>query len=146
MWPLPCQGGQVSGMLGPRSKRNQPQVSNPSSSEDEGTGKTGNKTKIGSLATLERLEVSPSAQVAIRRGTGQVIPSFMGGRSHPAPTQNTGPGQRTSGPGNQRRTRFAVVQPQEQDSEVMADQQGQESAQQADRSDPTASRNQSSGN
>ena len=73
-------------------------------------------------------------------------PQFRGGRSHPAPTQNTGAGQRTSGPGNQRRTRFAAVQPQDQDTEVMADQQGQESAQQAYRSDPTASRNQSSGN
>ena len=73
-------------------------------------------------------------------------PQFRGGRSHPAPTQNTGPGQRTSGLGNQRRTRFAAVQPQDQDTEVMADQQGQESAQQADRSDPTTSRNQSSGN
>ena len=79
MWPLQWQGGQLSGMLGPRNRKNQPQVSNPSSSEDEGTGKTENKTKIGSLATLERLEVSPSAQVAIRRGTGQVIPSFVGG-------------------------------------------------------------------
>ena len=66
-------------MLGPRSRKNQPQVSNPSSSEDEGTGKTENKIKIGSLVTLEHLEVSPSAQVAIRRGTGQVIPSFVGG-------------------------------------------------------------------
>ena len=73
-------------------------------------------------------------------------PQFRGGRSHPAPTQNTGPGPRTSGPGNQRRTWFAAVQPQDQDTEVMADQQGQESAQQADKSDPTASRNQSLGN
>ena len=38
-----------------------------------------NKTKIGSLATLELLGVSPNAQVVIRRGTGQVIPSFVGG-------------------------------------------------------------------
>ena len=66
-------------MLRPRNRKNQPQVSNPSSSEDEGTGKIGNKTKIGSLVTLERLEVSPSAQVVFRRGTGQVIPSFVGG-------------------------------------------------------------------
>ena len=66
-------------MLDPRNRRNQPQVSNPSSGEDEGTGKTEKQTKIGSLATLERLEVSPSAQVVIRRGTGQVIPSFVGG-------------------------------------------------------------------
>ena len=73
-------------------------------------------------------------------------PQFRGGRSHPAPAQNIGPGPRTSGPGNQRRTRFATVQPQDQNSEVMADQQGQESAQQADRTEPTASRNQGSGN
>ena len=66
-------------MLGPRSRRNQPQVSNPSTSGEEGTGKTEKQTKIGSLATLERLEVSPSAQVVFRRGTGQVIPSFVGG-------------------------------------------------------------------
>ena len=66
-------------MLGPKSKRNQPQVSNPSSSKNEGTGKIGNKIKIGSLAMLEHLEVSPSTQVVFRRGTGQVIPSFMGG-------------------------------------------------------------------
>ena len=66
-------------MLGPKSRRNQPQVSKPSSSEDEGTGKTENQIKIGSLVTLERLEVSPSAQVVFRRGTGQVIPSFVGG-------------------------------------------------------------------
>ena len=62
----------------PGTEETQPQVSNPSSRGDEGTGKTKNKTKIGSLATLERLEVSPSAQVVIRRGTGQVIPSFVG--------------------------------------------------------------------
>ena len=66
-------------MLGPRSRRNQPQVSNPSSSEDEGTGKTEKQTKIGSLVTLEHLEVSNSVQVVIHRGTGQVIPSFVGG-------------------------------------------------------------------
>ena len=74
-------------------------------------------------------------------------PQFRGGRGHPAPTRNTGPGPRTSGPGNQRRTRFALVHPQDQqEPEVVADQQGQESAQQADRTDPAASRNQSSGN
>ena len=73
-------------------------------------------------------------------------PQFHGGHSHPALAQNTGPSPRTSGPENQRRTQFAAVQPQEQEPEVMADQQGQESAQQADRTDPTASRNQSSGN
>ena len=56
----------------------QPQVSNPSSSEDKGTGKIEKQTKIGSLVTLEHLEVSPSAQVVICRGTGQVIPSFVG--------------------------------------------------------------------
>ena len=66
-------------MRGPRNRRNPPQVSNPSRSEDEGTGKIEKQTKTGSLATLERLEVSPSAQVVIRRGTGQVIPSFVGG-------------------------------------------------------------------
>ena len=57
-------------MLGPRSRRNQPQVSNPSSSENEGTGTIENKTKTRSLVTLEHLEVSPSAQVVFRRGTG----------------------------------------------------------------------------
>ena len=56
-------------------------------------------------------------------------PQFRGGRSHPAPAHNAGPGLRTSGLGNQRTTRFATVQPQEQEPEVMADQQGQESAQ-----------------
>ena len=66
-------------MLGPRSRKNQPQVSNPSSSKEEGTGKTEKQTKIGRLVTLEHLEVSPSAQVVFRRGTGQVIPSFVGG-------------------------------------------------------------------
>ena len=66
-------------MLGPKTRKNPPQVNNLSSSEEEGTRKIENKIKIGSLATLERLEVSPSAQVVIRRGTGQVIPSFMGG-------------------------------------------------------------------
>ena len=66
-------------MLGPRSKRNQPQVSNLSSNREEGTGKIENKIKAGSLVTLERLEVSPSAQVVFPRGTGQVIPSFVGG-------------------------------------------------------------------
>ena len=66
-------------MLGPKSRKNQPQVSNPSSSEEKGTGKTEKQTKTGSLVTLEHLEVSPSAQVVVRRGTGQVIPSFVGG-------------------------------------------------------------------
>ena len=66
-------------MLGPRSRRNEPQVSNLSSGKKERTGKIGHKIKIGSLATLERLEVSPSAQVVFHRGSGQVIPSFMGG-------------------------------------------------------------------
>ena len=66
-------------MLGPRNRRNQPQVSSPSSSEDEGIGKTENQIKPGSLVMLEHLEVSPSAQVVFRRGTGQVIPSFVGG-------------------------------------------------------------------
>ena len=66
-------------MLGPKSRRNQPQVSNPRSRGNEGTGKTKNKTKIGSLVMLERLEVSLNAQVVFRRGTGQVIPSFVGG-------------------------------------------------------------------
>ena len=65
-------------MLGPKIRRNQPQVRNPSSRGNEGTGKTENKTKIGSLVMLERLGVSPNAQVVFRRGTGQVIPSFMG--------------------------------------------------------------------
>ena len=78
MWPLQWQGGQLSGTLGPKNRKNQLQVSNSSSSEDEGTGKTENKIKTGSLVTLEHLEVSPSVQVVIRRGTGQVIPSFMG--------------------------------------------------------------------
>ena len=74
-------------------------------------------------------------------------PQFRGGRFHPAPNRNTGPGPRTSGPGNQRRTRFAAAQPQEQEEQqVMADQQGQESAQQADKQEPTASRSQRSGN
>ena len=79
MWPLRCLGGQASGMLGPKSRKNQPQVSSLSSSEGEGTGKTENKIKTRSLVTLEHLEVSPSVQVVIRRGTGQVIPNFMGG-------------------------------------------------------------------
>ena len=81
MWPLLCPGGQANGMLGPRSKRNQPQVSNPSSSGEEGIGKIEKQTKTGSLVTLEHLEVSPSAQVVFRRGTGQVIPSFVGGEA-----------------------------------------------------------------
>ena len=66
-------------MLGPRSRRNQPQSNNPSSSEDEGFGKTKKQTKTGSLVTLEHLVASPSAQVVIRKGTGQVIPNFVGG-------------------------------------------------------------------
>ena len=73
-------------------------------------------------------------------------PQFRGGCSHPAPTRNTGPGLRTSGPGNQRRTRFAAAQPPDQEPEEMADQQGQGAAQQAARTEPTASRSQSSGN
>ena len=44
----------------------------------EATIKITNKIKI-SLDSLERLGVSPSAQEIIRRGTGQVIPSFAGG-------------------------------------------------------------------
>ena len=55
-------------------------------------------------------------------------PQFRRGRSHPAPTRNTGPGQRMSGPGNQRWTRFAAAPPHDQEPEVMADQQGQEAA------------------
>ena len=55
------------------------------------------------------------------------------------PTHNTGPSPRTSSPGNQRRMRFATVQPQEQEPEVMADQQGQEFVQQTDRTESTAS-------
>ena len=70
-------------------------------------------------------------------------PQFHGGRGHPAPTHNTGPGPRTFGLGNQRRTQFAAVQSQDQEHEVMADQQGQESIQQADRIEPIASQNQS---
>ena len=66
-------------MLGPRSRKNQLQVSNLSNSEEKGTGKIEKQTKTGSLVTLEHLEVSPSAQVTFRRGTGQVIPSFVGG-------------------------------------------------------------------
>ena len=66
-------------MLGPRNRRNQLQVSNPSGSGEEGTGKIENKIKTGSVVMLERLEVSPSAQVVFCRGTGQVIPSFVGG-------------------------------------------------------------------
>ena len=66
-------------MLGPKIRRDQPQVSNPSSRGNEVIGKTENKIKIGSLVMLERLEVSPSAQGTFRRGTSQVIPSFMGG-------------------------------------------------------------------
>ena len=66
-------------MLGPSNRRNPPQVSNLSSSEGEDTDKIEKQIKTGSLATLEHLEVSPSAQVVFRRGTGQVIPSFMGG-------------------------------------------------------------------
>ena len=88
----------------------------------------------------------PQRTGGFSQGNRPCNPHFRGGHSHPAPAQNTGPGPRTSGPGNQCKTRFAAVQPQEQDSEVMADQQGQESAQQADRTKPTASRNQSSGN
>ena len=44
----------------------------------EATIKILNQTKI-SLDSLERLGVSPSAQGILRRGTGQVIPSFVGG-------------------------------------------------------------------
>ena len=44
----------------------------------EATTKILKITKI-SLDSLERLGVSPSAQGIIRRGTGQVIPSFAGG-------------------------------------------------------------------
>ena len=51
-------------------------------------------------------------------------PQFHGGRGHPALAHNIGPGPRTSGLGKQRRMRFAVVQLQEQEQEVMADQQG----------------------
>ena len=66
-------------MLGPKIRRNQPRVSNLNSRGSEVIGKTENKTKIGSLVILERLEVSPSAQGTFRRGTSQVIPSFVGG-------------------------------------------------------------------
>ena len=143
---FPYQGGQTSGMLGPRSRRNQPQVSSPSSSEDEGTGKIEKANKNWKSGNAGASGGQPQRTGGYSQGNRPGNPQFHGGRSHPAPAQNTGPGPRTSGPGNQRRTRFAAVQLEEQDSEVMADQQGQESAQQADRSDPTASRNQSSGN
>ena len=75
-------------------------------------------------------------------------PQFRGGRFHPAPKGNSGPGQRTTGSGNQRRMRFAAMQPQDQEdtSQVMADQQGQESGQQPDKQDTAASRSQRSGN
>ena len=69
-------------------------------------------------------------------------PQFRGGRFHPALKGNSGPGQRTTGSGNQHRMRFVAVQLQDQEdtSQVMADQQGQESGQQPDRQDTVASR------
>ena len=58
-------------MLSPRSRRNQPQSNNPSSSEDEGTCKTENQTKTGSLVMLEHLEVEmcPAATAATALST-----------------------------------------------------------------------------
>ena len=50
-----------------------------------------------------------------QRGNQPVHPQQQRGRFHPAPTRSTGPGQRGTGQGNQRRTRFATVQPQEQE-------------------------------
>ena len=74
-------------------------------------------------------------------------PQQRGGRSHPAPTRPAGPGPRNTGAGNQRRTRFATVQPQE--PEVMAGeagQQDQEAVQQTARQDTTVSQSQRQGN
>ena len=51
-------------------------------------------------------------------------------RFHPAPTRPVGPGPRNIGVGNQRRTQFVTVQPQEpEDRAGEAGQQDQEAGQ-----------------
>ena len=135
----------ISRRSGQRDARSQEQkkpaaVQQPEQqSEDEGTGKTRKANKNWKSGNAGASGGQPQRTGGYLQGHRPGNPQFRGGRSHPAPAQNTGLGPRTFGPGNQRKTRFAAVQPQEQDSEVMVDQQGQESAQQADRSDPTAS-------
>ena len=58
-------------MLGARSRGNPPQVNNPSSRGNEGTGKIENKTKIGGLATLGHQVVKSSMQDNFSGGTSQ---------------------------------------------------------------------------
>ena len=61
------------------SRGGQTELRHQGPEEDTGaTTKITNKIKI-SLDSLERLGVSPSAQGIFRRGTGQVIPSFVVG-------------------------------------------------------------------
>ena len=49
---------------------------------------------------VELLEVSPIAQGVFRKGTGQVIPSFVGGAAIQRLPTILGLVLRTSGPGN----------------------------------------------
>ena len=81
----------------------------------------------------------------IQWGNQPVHPQQRGGRFHPAPSQPAGPGQRSTVPGNQRRTRFAAVQPQG-DCAGEAGQQDQEAGQQPAVQDTTASQSQRPGN
>ena len=74
-------------------------------------------------------------------------PQQRGGRFHPAPPRPVGPGPRNTGVGNQRRMRFATVQPQEpKDKAGEAGQQDQEAGQQPARQDPIVSQSQRQGN
>ena len=69
-----------------------------------------------------------------QRGNQPVNPQQRGGRSHPAPTRPAGPGPRNTGAGNQHRTRFATMHPQEpEDMAGEAGQQDQEAVQQTAR-------------
>ena len=54
-------------------------------------GKSGNARASGG---------QPQRTGGYSQGNRPGNPQFRGGRSHPAPAQNTGPGPRTSGPGN----------------------------------------------
>ena len=78
------------------------------------------------------------------QGAQQTYPPSRTVQFHPAGGRGGGPGPRRFGMGNQRRRQVAVVTLPENSG--MAGQSGQESRQQLGRSDPTASRNQRSGN
>ena len=64
---------------GSQEQRKPTVVQQPEQQRKRGHWQNRNKIKIGSLVMLELLEVSTSAQGIFRRGTGQVIPSFVGG-------------------------------------------------------------------